>query len=171
ASTWAQIQEPRGWRTIQPTFWYTKRRPGPTHRKNCPLLERTTAMVSLFDRLSKERPTLIKKTQELLPTERAQKLLNWLQHWTKPTITAQEIYTFGPRHIRNRKRTLDVAEILVRNGWLIPVKTRWRRRYEWQIVKRPVLYPNTTADTPLMPHEVPPSTDEICSPPRRSNYK
>ena len=49
----------------------------------------------------------------------AQKLLDWLQHdWTGPTITARDIYHFGPNS--TRESAIDSAEILVKNGWLVP---------------------------------------------------
>ena len=78
---------------------------------------------------------------ELSPAQKlppAQKLLDWLQHdWTKPTITARDIYTYGPSSIRDRESAIDLAEILVEHGWLTPIKTRRRNMKEWQITKGP----------------------------------
>jgi Protein of unknown function (DUF3987) len=72
---------------------------------------------------------------ELLP---AQKLLDWLQHeWTKDTVSARDIYTFGPRSIRDRQSATDLAGILVKHGWLIPIKTRQHNMEKWQIVRKP----------------------------------
>jgi hypothetical protein len=66
----------------------------------------------------------------------AQKLLDWLQHgWTGPTITARDIYHFGPNSTRDRKSAISLAKILVEHGWLIPVKTRRIDMREWQIVR------------------------------------
>jgi hypothetical protein len=68
----------------------------------------------------------------------AQELLNWLQHiWNKPIVTARDIYTHGPRSIRNRERAIELAQILVEHGWLIPSSTRQQNMKKWQIVRRP----------------------------------
>jgi len=80
-----------------------------------------------------------KKAQESSP---AQKLLDWLQHWTKPTVSARDICIYGPRPIRKREKAGKAAEILVKNGWLIPVQTHRYDMKAWQIVRRPVLYPD-----------------------------
>jgi hypothetical protein len=73
------------------------------------------------------------RAQKLLP---AQRLLDWLQHdWTKPTVRARDIYKFGPNSIRDPKRAIGLAEILVGHGWLIPIKTRRRDMREWRIVR------------------------------------
>ena len=79
-------------------------------------------------------------SSELSPAQKlppAQKLLDWLQHdWTKPTVTARDIYTYGPRSIRDRQSAIDLAEILVKHGWLAPIKARRRNMKEWQIIER-----------------------------------
>src|SRR5262249_4888520 len=110
-------------------------------------------MANLFDRLSKNRPTRITKKPE--PSD-AQKLLDWLQRWPKDTITTHEICVYGPNCIRDRKRALDAAERLARNGWLIPSgvrRYRGRDSYEWRIVRRSVLDPNITTDSPRILNE------------------
>jgi hypothetical protein len=64
-------------------------------------------------------------------------LLNWLlNRWTGPTITARDVSRCGPSVLRNdRATTLDLTEILVRQGWLIPIKT-WRKdKREWKIAR------------------------------------
>jgi hypothetical protein len=64
----------------------------------------------------------------------AQKLLDWLQRvWSKPTVSARDLYTHGPNSIRDRQRAIDLAEILVKHGWLIPIEARRRDMKEWQI--------------------------------------
>jgi hypothetical protein len=68
----------------------------------------------------------------------AQEMLDWLtREWTKSTVSARDIYTHGPNAIRNRKTTLELAEILVEHGWLSPRKTRRQDMREWQINGRP----------------------------------
>jgi hypothetical protein len=65
-----------------------------------------------------------------------EKLLDWLvNYWTKPTVTARDIYTHGPHCLRDRKTALSLAEILVEQGWLVTLKTRQRNMREWQITK------------------------------------
>ena len=57
---------------------------------------------------------------KLLPAGR---LLHWLlNYWSKPTISAYEIYTYGPRPIKTSKEAMSVAETLVRQGFLIPTR-------------------------------------------------
>jgi len=85
-----------------------------------------------------------KPTKETQETSPAQKLLDWLQRWNKPTVNAHEMMVYGPRLIRNRKSTADAAEILVKHGWLIPQKTNqsnWRR---WEIVCKPTIHPHSS---------------------------
>ena len=68
----------------------------------------------------------------------AQKLLNWLlREWAKPTVSARDIYTYGPSAIRDRSTTLSLAKILVDHGWLKPHKTRRHDAREWQIIRNP----------------------------------
>jgi hypothetical protein len=64
----------------------------------------------------------------------AQKLLDWLlDEWAKPTVSARDIYTYGPSAIRDRETTLRLAKILVDHGWLKPHKTRRHDAREWEI--------------------------------------
>jgi transposase len=66
-----------------------------------------------------------------------EKLLDWLvNHWAKNTISAREIYTQGPNCVRNKKKALRLAGILVEHGWLIPIETSRRNKQEWQIVRK-----------------------------------
>ena len=95
-------------------------------------------MVSLFERLDRGRPP----TEESSPP--IERLLDWLvSHWPKNTVTAREIYTYGPNSIRDRKTTLSLAHMLVERGWLVPIESRGRHgagcgrhnRREWKIVR------------------------------------
>src|SRR5262245_17430737 len=100
-------------------------------------------MASLFERLDKGRPPPTKKAQELSP---AQKLLDWLQHWAKPTVSARDICIYGPNAIRDRESAITSAEILVKHGWLVPIKTRRYDMREWQIVRKPIIHPSVAAE-------------------------
>src|SRR5262245_16867665 len=100
-------------------------------------------MASLFERLDKGRAPTTQKAQEPSP---AQRLLDWLQHWTKPTVRARENCIYGPNPLRDRKRAIDSAAILVKEGWLIPIKTRRYDMCEWQIVRKPIIHPTVAAE-------------------------
>ena len=64
-------------------------------------------------------------------------LLNWLlNRWTGPSVTARDVSRFGPGPLRNDKETtLNLTEVLVRQGWLIPLKTHRKDRREWKIAR------------------------------------
>jgi hypothetical protein len=92
-------------------------------------------MATLFERLAAGRPPQ-EPTPPPAPTPPAVlELLEWLQHtWTKPTIRARDIYRHGPhRRTRGREGALEIAENLVKRGWLIPLKAKRRDVKRWQI--------------------------------------
>ena len=70
----------------------------------------------------------------------ARELLYWLQDtWTKPTIRWRDIYRHGPNPVRNnRESALSAAEILVRGGWLLPLKADRRDVKRWQVTIGPI---------------------------------
>jgi hypothetical protein len=95
----------------------------------------TTMTTNIFERLAKGRPAT-EKTQEPSP---AQKLLDWLQRWKKPTVCTSDILQYGPYALRNRETAINSAEILVRNGWLSPApKGRFDARV-WQVIRKPII--------------------------------
>ena len=99
------------------------------------------AVATLFERLDRGRSTPVEEKTKPPQKEPAQKLLDWLQRWPKPTIRAVEILMYGPSSTRKRKAANDATEILVKHGWLIPQKTNqsnWRR---WEIVRKPIVHP------------------------------
>ena len=104
-------------------------------------------MASLFEQLDKMRLPPVeeasKKARKPLP---AQKLLDWLQHWTKPTVRARDICIYGPNSLRDQERVIDSAEILVKNGWLVPLKTRRHDMRAWQIVRKPIIHPTVATE-------------------------
>ena len=95
--------------------------------------------MNLFERPARARPAeaAVKQPHK----DPAQLLLNWLQRWTKPTITPREIRIFGPKYFRSQERVLDAAEALVRYGWLTTLKPRGKNMHEWQVVRRPIMHP------------------------------
>ena len=67
-----------------------------------------------------------------------EQLLAWLvNHWQGSTISVRNICQIGPRSTRNKKSAISLAETLVENGWLTPLKTRRRDMRAWQIARRP----------------------------------
>jgi hypothetical protein len=96
-------------------------------------------MANLFKRLDAGRPQQ-EPTPSPTPTPLgAGKLLDWLQHdWNQSTISARDIQRHGPRPIRDRvESAIAMAEILVRRGWLVPMKTHRQDRKMWRIAIGP----------------------------------
>ena len=88
----------------------------------------------IFKRLSAGRPPSPGESAPLATPLPVRKLFDWLQHdWNQPTVCARDIYRHGPRPVReDRKTALEAAEILVRRGWLVPMKTHaqtWVNRH------------------------------------------
>jgi hypothetical protein len=98
-------------------------------------------VASLFERLDKGRPApteeAIKQPQKI---QRAQKLLDWLQHWGEPTICARDLCVYGPRP-RDRESAIDSAKFLAEQGWLSPIQTHRYDRHAWRIVRKPIINP------------------------------
>jgi hypothetical protein len=113
-------------------------------------------MASLFERLDAGRlPPAEEKIKQPpteqprpLPTEKkikqspsdlelAQRLLNWLQRWNKPTVCIRDIHIYGPGSIRNKKNAVNAAEVLVNYGWLTPLKPHRYDMRKWRIIRRP----------------------------------
>src|SRR5215471_12623771 len=109
-------------------------------------------MVNLFERLDAGRPPVEEKIEQPPAEvvgkqprdnlEPAQKLLDWLQRWTKDTVCVREIHIYGPYATRDRKSAIAAARILVKNGWLIPIKMRRYDANKWQITRRLIVQPN-----------------------------
>ena len=96
----------------------------------------------------KPRPEIIRLSRD------TEKLLDWLvNHWAKPTVTAREIYTYGPRSLRDKRTALSLAQILVERGWLTPVDGHDRRdRHEWSIARKPTpWFDDPACRTPIRP--------------------
>jgi len=96
-------------------------------------------VASIFDRLAHSRPA--EAATKPPHKDPAQLLLDWLQRWGKNTVRMNEILVYGPRPMRKRESAISSAEVLVKHGWLIPLKTRRPDMLEWQIVRRPIVHP------------------------------
>jgi hypothetical protein len=93
--------------------------------------------MSVFARLAKNRPP-VEKAQIISP---AQKLLDFLQRWPKDTVSARNIYQFGPKPTKKRREAMASIEVLVRHGWLTPIQSRRRDGHDWRIIRRPTVNP------------------------------
>jgi hypothetical protein len=89
---------------------------------------------SFFARYIEKAPAPIEPPPQATPPA-IREMLDWLQHhWTKPTIRARDIYRYGPhRRTRGREGAIEIAENLVKRGWLIPLKAKRRDVKRWQI--------------------------------------
>jgi len=102
--------------------------------------QHTGRHMNLFERLARGRPA----EERIKPPHKdpAQKLLDWLQHWTKPTISTRDIHIYGPNSIRDRESAINSAQTLVDCGWLIPLKAHRRDMHKWQVVRKTIVHPN-----------------------------
>ena len=96
-------------------------------------------MANLFERLSEGRPPQEPTPPPPLATPpEALRLLDWLQrNWGRDTIRARDIRRLGPNPTRDRESMAKSTEILVKRGWLIPLKTRRYDAKKWQITIGP----------------------------------
>src|SRR6478736_5505963 len=93
---------------------------------------------SVFARYIEDLPAPVEEpTPQPVPLA-AGRLLDFLQHkWPQPTIRARDIYQYGPHPTRDRESTLKLTEILVRRGWLVPMKTGRYDSKQWRIAVGP----------------------------------
>jgi hypothetical protein len=88
---------------------------------------------------SKKQCKLIRKEEPP-----AQKLLNFLQHdWPHEIIRLRDLTNYGPGPLRDRKKLIELAAVLVGHGWLTPIKSSCVRRDTkwWRIIRGPSGYP------------------------------
>jgi hypothetical protein len=89
-------------------------------------------MADIFKRLSAGRPAP-EPTREPAPLA-AGRLLDWIQNnWTQPIIRVRDICIYGPHPIRDRESAIKTAEILVKHGWLVPMKPHRCDTKRWRI--------------------------------------
>jgi hypothetical protein len=96
---------------------------------------------NIFERLEKRRPPAEKTISAR--EQHAQKILEWLLRWPKPTVRGKDLRIFGP-HPRDRKNTLESADVLVRHGWLAPIKSRRYDGHAWEIIRKPMIPPKVS---------------------------
>jgi hypothetical protein len=104
---------------------------------------------------TESQPVQSKPVQQPKPQQRQkppliQTLLEWTQRsWTRPTVGVRDIVLYGPNPLRNRKVALELADVLARSGWLIPVRSRCDTRI-WKIIRGPA-QSTIIADIPPAP--------------------
>jgi|SRR5262245_24296789 hypothetical protein len=80
------------------------------------------------------------------PHSDAQRLLDWLQKWNRPVVSARDVQIWGPRPLRNREIATSSIEILIQRGWLAPAENRQRNWHKWRVVQKgPIVYPTVAA--------------------------
>jgi len=98
-----------------------------------------TVVANLFERLAQTR--LPEAVIEQPPSD-AQKMLDWLLRWPKPTVSSKEIYQYAPRSVRrDKENAIKNAEVLARHGWLTALKTSRRHYRVWEITRKPIVRP------------------------------
>jgi hypothetical protein len=95
---------------------------------------------NIFERLQQRRPPIEKATKQPQKIQHAQKLLDWLQRWGKPTVCIRDVRIYGPRP-HNREGVIGSAEILVENGWLSPIQSPRYDGRAWRINRKPIVSP------------------------------
>ena len=58
-------------------------------------------------------------------------------HGTAPTLMWRPQWVIGPNSIRDRESAIKTAEVLVRRGWLVPMKTHRHDAKRWRIAIGP----------------------------------
>ena len=97
--------------------------------------------MNLFERLDQGRPAPQPKPVSQPSKDPAQRLLDFIQRWRKPTIRSVDILMYGPRSTRKQKDADNATAILTKYGWLIPQKTNQSNWRLWQIVRKPTIHP------------------------------
>jgi hypothetical protein len=101
--------------------------------------------MNLFERLDQGRPVPEPKPVSQPGKDSAQRLLDFLQRWRKPTIRSADILIYGPRCTRRQEDADNAIAILTKYGWLIPQKTNQSNWRLWRITRKPTIHP-TLAD-------------------------
>ena len=91
---------------------------------------------SFFARYFEEPKPPVEKTKGSSP---AQKMLDFVQRWDRPTIRVRDFRHYGPGSLRDRKDMADTAEVLVKAGWLKPVPTP--HGHKWAVIRKPIINP------------------------------
>jgi hypothetical protein len=92
---------------------------------------------SVFSVFIEQPPVPAEPTPQATSPE-VRRILDWLQNnWKRPVICARDFQIYGPPPYRDKASMTKLTEILVKRGWLIPLKTHRYDRKKWQITIGP----------------------------------
>jgi len=81
------------------------------------------------------------KTEPQQP-DHAQRMLDFLLRWPRPSISTSDLMIYGPRPKKNAEEVLRLATILEKHGWLTKKDTPKKNMRHWNINRRqPVVRP------------------------------
>jgi hypothetical protein len=76
----------------------------------------------------------------------AQKMLDFVLRWPRPSIATTDLMTYGPKPRQNAEETLRLATILEKHGWLAPKKMPRKDQHHWNIIRQhPTVRPELTS--------------------------
>jgi hypothetical protein len=97
---------------------------------------------TIFQKLAKRQPAPPEETQQ---PDHAQKMLDFILRWPRPSIATTDLMTYGPHPRKNAEETLRVASILEKHGWLKKIPTPRKDMHHWNIVRQhPIVHPKLT---------------------------
>jgi hypothetical protein len=101
-----------------------------------PRTARDNKVMNPFASHASEKKPLIRlnRAHEVPP---AQRLMAWLPHWRKPTISVRDVRLYGPNSLRNTNIATDAIEVLAGYGWLVPVMAPAYNQKWWEIIRAP----------------------------------
>jgi hypothetical protein len=82
-----------------------------------------------------------KSTKQARKNDSAQRMLDWLQRWSEPTVSVRDIRIWGPRIFRDPKEAIASAQTLVKFGWLTPIGTRQPYLHKWRVIRKMIVNP------------------------------
>jgi|SRR6516225_8584905 len=97
--------------------------------------------MTIFERLSKNRPAPINEAQR---PDYAQRMLDFILRWPRPSIATTDLMTYGPNPRQNAEETLKLATLLERQGWLTKKDMPKKNMKHWTINRKPFVHPKLT---------------------------
>ena len=76
--------------------------------------------------------------------DHAQRMLDFLLRWPRPSISVSEMMIYGPRPKQNAEGIHKLATILEKQGWLEPKPTPKKNMRHWTINRKPFVHPKLT---------------------------
>jgi hypothetical protein len=98
----------------------------------------------LFSRLAGGRPPTEISAKQSQKIRHAQKVLDFILRWNRPTVRSRDLRIYGPRP-RDRNSAHDSTTILIQCGWLSSVPSRRYDSREFRIMRKPVVCPTVAS--------------------------